>query len=119
MLAAYYSYSYTHRPAPAGSARARTVIMDPISHALPSIRTLPSEEARQLFSRAVGLVQQTPQVFASVGQWLDKHSSEQAVYQRMLPEKNREWDNEQRDLTAAPTKAELDGRATGQSWWCQ
>src|SRR5437763_15692 len=37
----------------------------------------------------------------------------------MLPEKKLSWDHEQRDLTAAPTKAELDGRATGQSWYCQ
>lgn len=87
---------------------------------LPSILTLPlPTESHELFSRAVRLVQQRADEFAPVGEWLDKYYSEQAMYQRMLPEKKQSWDHEQRDLTAAPTKAEMDGRATGQSWYCQ
>src|ERR1043165_4793572 len=88
---------------------------------LPWIRTLPlpDDETKILFSRVIRLVQLRSGEFLPAGQWLDRHYSEQALYERMLPEKEREWDWEQRDLTAAPTKEELDGLATGQSWHSQ
>jgi hypothetical protein len=86
---------------------------------IPSIRTLPlpTAEAKDLFSRAVRLAQRV-EVEQTVKPWLEKYYSVKAVSKRLLPEKQRLWTENQRGLTAAPTKGELEHYATGsQTGW--
>jgi hypothetical protein len=89
---------------------------------LPSIRTLalPDAKAISLFSRAVLLAQQ-PATAMSVRPWLEQYYSEQTVCRRLLPGKQRGWEDEQRHLAAAPTEGELEWWATGNrgGWTCQ
>ena len=88
---------------------------------LSSIRTLPlPEELQVLFSRAVRLAMQ-PANANPVRPWLHRHYDGEAVYRRLLPEKQRAWDRERSDLTAAPTKGELEYVAgkSMEGWSCQ
>lgn len=76
---------------------------------LPALQTLPlADDAKELFGRAIRLIQTTPREFSEVGLWLDRWYSEAAVYGRLLPEKRSAWNSDRADLTSAPVKGEME-----------
>lgn len=73
----------------------------------PSLRLLPlAEDAQRLFARAVHLARH-PAVAREVRGWLERHYSENAVWERLMPGLEAGWDENERELKIAPSPSEL------------